>query len=234
MDRQPRNIEAIVEQQVRRWELERQRREASKPRPAITVSREFGARGADLARLVAERLGWKCWDRELLHEIAQHAKASETLFETLDEHRRDAIRETLAVFGAGRHVTMTDYTRELATVIGTIGEHGNAVVVGRGAQYLLAPQQTLRVRVVAPLAARIASVAERRSISEDKARDEVNKTDAERRAFMREVYDRDPNVASDHDLLINTATFALPDCAELIVAATRLRFGDLAPAATAP
>ncbi len=99
MDRQPRNIEQLVEAQIKRWMAQQAAQNASghdpdaatATAPAITVSREFGSRGEQLARLVAERMGFGCWDKELLSEIARSAGVPRQLLEGLDEHRRTGV-----------------------------------------------------------------------------------------------------------------------------------------------
>ncbi len=225
-----RSIEAIIEEQVRRWQLEQQRRRAEERRveTSITISRQYGARGAELARMVAERLGFQCWDQELVHEMASHARVPDTLMASLDEQRATLIREAIAFFSSGKIVTPGDYRRELMRVIHSLGAHGRAVIVGRGAHYVLDPATTLRIRVVCPLPLRVAGVAERRGISQADARAELERVDAERIAFMRDNYGRDITEATDFDLLINTGTLTLAQAADVVVAAHRSRFGDVA------
>ena len=96
MDRTPRSVNAIVESQVQRWLAERPRKnESYRPPPVITVSREFGARGAALARLVADRLGFSYWNRELLAAIAAHARVEPSVMAPFDEHHPSAVADTL-------------------------------------------------------------------------------------------------------------------------------------------
>jgi len=221
-----RSIEAIIEEQVRRWQLDQQRRHAEERRsePTITVSRQYGARGADLARLVAERLGFQCWDQELVHEMASHVGVPDTLMASLDEHRANAIREAIDLFRAGPVVTAGDYRRELLRVIHSLGAHGRAVIVGRGAHYVLDPATTLRVRVVCALPIRVAGLAQRRGLTGEAARAELARVDAERADFMRDNYGRDITDPSDYDLVVNTGTLALDQAVDVVQAAYGARF----------
>src|SRR5690606_3587358 len=79
-DRTPRSLDALVNYQVQRWAAASSAptRGESGPehRPVITVSREYGTQGSALARLVAERFGFRVWDQELVHAIAEDAGAS--------------------------------------------------------------------------------------------------------------------------------------------------------------
>lgn len=230
MKKSPRSLDAIIEQQVRRWELAQQARRradqaAKQVHPVIAVSRQFGSRGAALARKVADALELSFWDRELLNAISENRDATEQIANTLDEHRRDAIIEMVAVFGAHRPVTAEDYHQRLARVVHTIADHGDAVIVGRGAQYFLKADTTLRVRAVGAPDARIKGLMTRRAISESEARKLIKSTDADRHQFIREHFDRDSNEPTEYDLIVNTGTLPLQVAADAVVAAYRARFG---------
>jgi hypothetical protein len=223
----PRSIDEIIERQVRLWELSRKRSTAKtrERHPVVTVSRQFGARGAAIARIVADRLGYARWDREVLEAIARDADAPASLYAALDEHRKQLINERIAVLATGRHVTADDYHARLLRVLHTIEGHGHSVVVGRGAECVLDPRATLRVRVVCPLDARVSRLAERRGIAEPAARDLVTAADADRRDFVREHYGRDVDDATGYDLVLNIEQLSVDQAADLVVRAHELRFG---------
>ncbi len=85
----------------------------------------------------------------------------------------------------------SDYLRNLSKVVLTLGRHGKGVIVGRGAHFLLDPQATLRVRVIAPLETRVARIAARDGLSEDEARAKILRIDGERIAFNKQHYGAD-------------------------------------------
>ena len=221
----PHSVEALVDREIRRWQAQRPRAVA-KPPPIITISRQYGAGGGEIADLLASRLGFSLWDRALRDAIAEHAHAPAGLFSPLDEHRRSALAERLAVFGSGRHVTASDYLRELTRLVGTIVEGGRAVVVGRGAQYIVDPAQALRVRIVRPLEQRIANVAHRSGVALTETRLEVLAVDADRADFINEHYGRDVDDASSYDVVINTEMMSLPNATGVVETAYRTRFPD--------
>ncbi len=225
-----RGLEGLVDQQVRRWEMSRGGRRKptaseAEAMPVITVSRQFGALGAELARIVSQRLGYSCWDQELLHEIAQHHRLPEEMFASLDEHSRDAIKERVAVFGKGRQATFGDYVSALLRVLHTIAEHGRAVVVGRGAQFVLDRQRTLCVRAICAIDTRAERLSTRKGISIPDARSLIEQVDGERRAFSRESFSREVEDPSAYDLLINTGTLTVEQAADVVIAAHDARFG---------
>ncbi len=230
MPKLPRAIHAIVDEQVRRWNAERLSRAKDVPPrhwPVVVVSRQYGAQGAALARLVADGLSFPLWDREILHEIAQHSGALETLFASLDEHRRHGVIETISGLGPGPHVSASGYRVALLRVLHTLGAHGGAVIVGRGAQFVLGPDHALRVRAVAPLEERVRGLARRRGLSELEARQDVATIETERRNFIRDLFGRDDDEPAAYDLVVNTATVPLARAAALVLEAYRARFGSL-------
>lgn len=236
MQRSPRSVDAIVEQQVQKWLAERARARGDgvpRPAPVVAVSREYGARGAELARLVAERLGFACWDQEILHAIARRTHTSERLIAAFDEHHRASILETVRSMTSGGPLSSSEYFRELARLVHSIATHGAAVLVGRGVQFLLPPDQVLRVRVVAPLEARIRGLAERRGLTELDARAEIATVDADRAAFMRDHYGREVDDPTAYDLVVNTGSVPLDAAATIVAAAYEARFPSNQPSRSA-
>ncbi len=224
--RSPRSPRAIVDHQVQKWSQQQKRtRSAKHLPPVVTISRQYGGRGAAIARSVADRLGYSCWDQEILHEMARHANAPRVLFESLDERRRNAVTEVIGVFDERNQITASNYMKELMRVLHTLAEHGEAVIVGRGAHYILDPASTLRVRAVAELDIRIAGLAERNQISPEAAHSEARAVDSERRGFIRQNYDRDLEDPAGYDLTVNTGSLSLELATDLVVTCFRGRFG---------
>ena len=222
----PRSIDRIVEDQINRWRQEKKQREedARPPRPLITISREFGARGAELGRMVAERLGFSFWDQNIVATIMSDIGASEGLMESLDERSRSHLRDIVDSAILGLSATQADYVRRVVEILGTIAEEGAAVVIGRGGQYIV--RNALRVRVVAPLSVRVENYAKRQSITVQAAERMVQKMDAERSKFVRQHYNQDVAEPSQYDLGVNTGTFSLDAAADVIAHAYRKKYED--------
>jgi hypothetical protein len=228
MERSPRSVESIVEEQVKRWQAERSRSGSgvTTPLPMITVSRQYGARGAAVAHRVAERLGFGYWNRELVDAIARHAHVADRLVRSFDEHHQPSVVETVRSMTVGGALTGSEYFRELTRVVDGIARHGRAVVVGRGVQYLIAGP-TLRVRVVCPLDERVRGICDRREMTQAEARKEIAESDADRAAFVRDHYHKDVDDPASYDLVVNTGTLGVEAAGEVVVAAFRLRFPEV-------
>lgn len=234
-ERSPRSIDSIVDEQVRRWRLAQREREkkARRPLPVITVSREFGSQGAAIGEAAAEKLGFAFWDQQLVHEVAERSGAPQKLVESLDERARSHLDDLLLSI-SGYRKTEFHYVRQLYRVIGTIREHGGAVIIGRGAQFILQPTECLRVRVIQPLEERAAAYGERENLPEARARVMVERSERERREFIRISFDRDVTDENHYDLILNSGQFPIDAAADVIAAAYRAKFADAVARITLP
>jgi cytidylate kinase len=226
----PRDVQRLVDDQVRRWvqgEKQRAGARAPEPWPLITVSREFGALGTATGEEAAKKLGFSFWDQEIVHTIAEQTGIQEALLATLDEQTRTRIEDFIgeSVFGAG--TTAAKYVRQLIRVVRTLERHGGAVVIGRGVQFILAPEAALRVRVVCPYGQRIAGYAEREGLSEREAERMLVRVERERQTFIRRHYDREVGNPTHYDIMVNTEGLPPDRAADVLVAAYRSKFGRL-------
>jgi hypothetical protein len=226
-------IDQIVNRQILKWEGTRRIAEKSgtepshePQRPMICVSREYRSRGSEIGKIVAEQLGFQLYGRELVDQIAEQAHVRRRVIESVDERTQRTIDNFLGeVFGGG-FFARSDYLRNLSKVVLTLGRHGDGVILGRGAFFILDPKYTLRVRTIAPLEVRIARVAEEQRLDSEKARDYLRRVDAERSTFIRQHFDREVSDPGHYDLVLNTGTFSEETCADLVVQAFRARFGS--------
>jgi cytidylate kinase len=230
MERVPRTVNEMVEHQIQRWLAEQQKKRSEehrlpeRPPPIVTISREAGARGTTLGHGVAERLGFRLWDQELVQRIAEQSGASEALLSAVDEQARNAIEDLLAGILMGDSFTEKEYLSQLMRVVHAIAQHGSAVVIGRGAQYVLPADAALRVRVVGSFEERVRSLSSARGLPEREARSEIEKIDRERLAFIRHHYHEDAGDPHGYDLIINSTTIPTERAVDVVVAAYHAKF----------
>jgi cytidylate kinase len=187
----------------------------------VAITRQAGSRGTTIARLVGNKLAWPVYDKELLLHIGQEAGWQAHQLEPVDEKRVNWFQEAMNRFLAVPGVPQTAYLRRLADTLMSLAARGQCVIVGRGAAQLLPPPTTLRVRIVADLADRVAYARQELGLTEDEAPRWVERTNAERLAFVRDNFHKDPEAADAHDLVVNTSRFTPEECADLIVEALR-------------
>jgi cytidylate kinase len=225
-------VDALVNRQVAKWQAEQEaasRRGEPPPkdvqRPMITLSREDGADDGEVERQVAEALRFDVYGREIIEQVAQIAHVRKQVIESIDERVQGRITNWLGEqFGRGGF-SQSEYLQDLAQVLATLGHHGKAIVVGRGAQFLLDPARTLRVRLFAPVEWRVERVAARDQISTAQARARIRAVDADREAFSRRHFGQHIADAAHYDVLLNRSTTSPPVCAHTIVELFRARFG---------
>jgi Cytidylate kinase-like family len=181
----------------------------------LTVSREYASGGGQLARRLAERLGWRLVDRELIQRIAQAARVEPQVAAQFDErvdpwfHRlsraalwRGAFEGVAAVtdedfFDAAR---MAGLARRLIEEAAALGD---CVIVGRGAQCVLGGRpEVFHLFVYAPRAERLKEARRRRVADPEIALDE---RDRARFSYIREYYQEDSLNPHLYHLMINSA-----------------------------
>jgi len=218
-----RSLEALVEQQARRWQLVREERRDEEPRPVLTVSRQHGAGGGEIVKTLARELDLDVFDREIIQQIAESTHLSERVVGALDEKAREVLTEWLSGMASHDYLSSVEYRYQLARAVGAVAHHGGAIIVGRGAHLILGRGEALRLLVVAPLEARVATVMKREGITEREARRQIQVVEADRKAFVMKHFHTDFANPDHFDLVVNTERLGIPgSCAAIGAAVKRL------------
>lgn len=216
------NITRIVEDQVQTWSRHsqnyRSEEKSAEYLPIITISREAGARGAELASVLAKKLNFKFWHKDLLQAIAVHSNSDERFLQSLDERRRHAIEDAVLGFvqNAGSNVS---YLRSLIRIVKTIETHGKSIIVGRGANYICTLESTLDIRVVCPFNIRVKDYAERHGVSRNEANRTLQNMDKERFDFIKYNFHRNVNEPTDYDIVLNSSIYPIEKMADIVIMA---------------
>jgi cytidylate kinase len=214
-----RSIEQIIEEQVRKWQFSKTEPKTETPfRPMVTISREPGSGGNIIGERLARRLDLDLFHQEMIHEMAKSAKVSSRLLATLDEKGLSVLEDWMAYLVDFRHMWPDQYMKHLMKVIGAIGRHGGAVLIGRGANFILPPERRFSVRVIAPFEVRAANVARNHQVPEKEARQHITKTDSQRRAFIRKYFNTSIADPFNYDMVLNTGTASIDGAVEAIAA----------------
>ena len=229
------SLSQLVEQACRHWETRQQpgavqrdiSARASRPF-TIALSREVGTQGTSVAKEVGRLLGWHVYDHELLEHIAKEMGLRTALLESVDEKEQSWLRESigsslasLASGGEAPWASESSYVHHLVETVHALGIHGECVIVGRGAAFILRPETTLRVRLVGPVRERIAALSRKLDISEREAARQVRTLDRERIDFVHDHFHKNASDPRNYDLLLNASRFSVTQNAELIVEALR-------------
>lgn len=175
----------------------------------ITISRQMGSLGSEVARAVAGQLGYRLLWRELINQAAIRCGSPEMALVVIDELN-------LMKIHAGRQ-DFERYLTAVSTVVHEAAEEGNVVIVGRASQVLLHGfTGALHVRVVAPFQLRVERVARYRGISMDAARELVATSDRNRKEYLERWHQVDWADPELYDLVLNTGRMEVDSCARII------------------
>jgi cytidylate kinase len=182
----------------------------------VTIEREYGSGGGEIAAQLAHQLGWKLWDQLLTEEIARLANCSKAAVEGREERRDPLYYRLFKSFLRGSYegslnahklnlVDSESIMKMTRRVVLRAAETGNCVVVGRGSQHFLRERNdTLRVFLYAPTEDKVRRLLVRGK-TENEARELVDTVDRERADFIAKYFGVDwPNLPLYHTM-INTS-----------------------------
>jgi cytidylate kinase len=220
-------LTAAAERAMRRWEFARQSERQAAQRSAaeqlerlsITISREAGARGSTVARLVGQKTGWTVYDQELLEYIAHQMHLRASVLESLDEKAFQWSHDWLASLLEDQWQDQDAYIVHLTKVVLAIGLHGEAIIVGRGAACILPRDRSLNVRIIAKDSDRIAFLSQIERLTPQEAERYMRETDEQRKRFVRDYFHRNNEDVHEYDLVLDSSALGEECCADLVVAA---------------
>jgi cytidylate kinase len=196
----------------------------------ITISRQLGAGGFYVGRLVAHRLGYRYVDREILRQAALALGIAEEEVRDKEERLSRAWERILEFFALGGPESIylpppvpIVHDRDLfeveAAILKKMAGERSCVIVGKGAAHILKGHpRLLRVFLHAPVEFRVARLMRVRGIPDPaEARRLVETCDENRRRFHRSMAGVDWNDARNYDLCINTGVVDLMQAREMIV-----------------
>ncbi|GAC1377607.1 MAG: cytidylate kinase-like family protein [Ktedonobacteraceae bacterium] len=199
---------------------------------AITISREYGSGGGEVARRLATRLNWQLVDHEMVVRIAQSLGVSENEVEQQDEYSESFVTRilssmrmidpTMAVNVPPDTFATTEeaYKQALTNLVHAVAQAGHAVIVGRGSQVLLAQQRdVLHVRIVAPIEQRVTYVTQREGLDRERARARIQQKDRQRERYLQNHYRQSSEDPHLYDLVLNTGVLDLDSITEIITLA---------------
>jgi hypothetical protein len=206
----------------------------------VTITRQYASGGSEIARLVVDRLpGWTLIDNEFVDQVARLAGLSKDEVARREERTPgllERLARTLAVgapemfIATGEHPLPVDTAEEEAIVkttervIEEAASEGRVVLVGRGAQAVLATRpNALHVYVIASTAFRKKIAVERLGVDRANAEKVMRETDAYRDAYVKTHYGRDRQDLTQYDLVLNAERLGFEGAAAVIVAEARRR-----------
>jgi cytidylate kinase len=222
------SIDQFVKQQVKKWEDQfTGKKDKDVPQiPVITVAMEPGSGGSIIAQRIAQRLEFDYFHRDIVEKIAKTAKIRSKVVNSLEKERLTGVKDFISSLVEEHYIHPDTYLRHLLPVISTIAKHGRAVIVGRGANFILPAEDIFSVRVIAPLKKRIREVALTHGAPVEQAKRRVIQRESRRKAFVRHSFNADISNPIHYDLTINTGKVSIESAVEAVLGAVMARLGD--------
>ncbi len=226
-EREHLSVEEFVNQQIKKWQkLYSEDEKKKKARlPVVTLCMEPGSKGCFIAEQIAKRLDFDLFHRDIVHKIAESAHISDTVIDSLEKERLSGVQDFIASVVKDQYIYPGIYLNHLMKVVGTIGKHGHAVIVGRGANFIIPPKDRFAVRVIAPIEQRIENIARLFGVPTDIAKRRVLTRENRRRAFVRQSFNADIVESIHYDMVINTAHMSVEAAVEAVIGAMMTRLG---------
>lgn len=193
-----------------------------------TIGREFGSGGQYVGEKLAERLGIKFYDKELLQQASKDSGFCEEIFENHDERPTNSFLYSLVMdtYSVNGYSTASFLDMPLNhkvflaqfETIKKIAEQESCVIVGRCADYALADHpDCINVFIKADMNSRIKLVSKRANITEAKAKEMIQKQDKQRASYYNYYTSKKWGDSKSYDLCLDSGKLGLDGCVEMIL-----------------
>lgn len=201
--------------------------------PFVTISRESGAGGWSLGRMLADRLNeltptgpaWRAFDRELVERVAADSHISEELIASLGEKHHSWIEDLFAgLSDTGKAEGATEFTafRRVAQTIRALSKTGRVIIVGRGGAYITRGMPGgIHLRIVAPIDFRVAEMSRKFKLAHSAAVARVRELDHNREQFVKRYFPSRPRSEDVYSMILNSAKLGEQAMVECVAAAVR-------------
>lgn len=228
---------AIIDRQIKEWLNEKEVKDKriihngktlkNRLSPVITISREWGAGGTEIVKQLQEKLGspWLIWDKQIIGEIAKRAEVRNDIVRSIEDKSFSVFESFFKGFFMREDLTQNEYRRHVTSILLALGHRGHAIIVGRGANFVL--PQAFRVRLVASRKFRIQDMQKKEKVTEEEALFLIRQSDHERDEFVKQVFAGEINAPWNYDLCIKTNYIKPETVAEMIIQGAEDKLGSL-------
>jgi cytidylate kinase len=189
--------------------------------PVITISRQRGCRGVELAKMLANQLKFKILEKNLIDYMVRYIGPRCELMESLSIEQQSMLEERKQSFLTENVRHADEYIEGLFEVLQTAILQQGIILTGRGSQFFVPPGQGLRVQFLCDPEQRLQNLVEFEEMSPEEALREIETVDQERENFLRKYFADDPRSARHYDLTINLTATRMNTAIQAIITAAR-------------
>jgi len=193
--------------------------------PAICFSRKIGVGALEVADILAEKIGYRVADREVIEHIANNANLRKKTVDFFDERYPGKMNELSALLFREKSFIMNNYVRHLFSTIYAVADSEPTIFVGRGAHLIVPRDLVLAVRFICSRSYRVKRLAKILKVEEEIADKKVDGVDKGQRDFFKKVFGKKDVTPYEFDIVINVDFITQPKwAAEVVYQAFKEKF----------
>lgn len=192
----------------------------------ITIGRQFGSAGREIGEKLASELGIKCYDKELLARAAKESGLCEEVFENHDERPTSSFLYNLVMdtysfgYNASTFVDMPISHKVFLAQFDSIkklANEGPCIIVGRCADYALSDYKNcIHLFIHAKMDSRVKRISQKYNLTEEKAKDMINKKDKQRSSYYNYYSSKKWGHADTYDFSVDSSILGIDGTVKLI------------------
>ena len=192
----------------------------------ITLARQHGSAGREIARELAARLGYRCYDKEIVDEAAENSSICPELINSFDEKRVSPFMIQSSQYpgmshGIGLNIQVASAQFD---VIRRIAEKGDCIFVGRCADYILRSRTDMvRVFIMGDYQSKIKCIMDRQGVTEEAAKKKIKEVDKDRSSYYKYYTDQVWGDVNNYDICVNSSRIGVTGTVDMIIEYIRQR-----------
>ena len=192
----------------------------------VAIGREFGAQGCDIAEKLAEKLGVKLYDRQLVEEAAKKLEMDEHTVQKADEVSAKDIEGLKTTYGVGNFYLSTQVLDAQADIIERVAQNESCIIMGRCADYILKDRDDcLKIYIYAPFDVRTKHIAEKYDMSMFSAKRLVRQMDEKRDTHYKYVTGNRRGEHDGKDAMFDSSIMGVDGTVDMLLEMINKKFG---------
>ena len=192
----------------------------------VAIGREFGAQGCDIAEQLAEKLGVKLYDRQLVEEAAKKLEMDEHTVQKADEVSAKDIEGLKTTYGIGNFYLSTQVLDAQADIIERVAQNESCIIMGRCADYILKDRDDcLKIYIYAPFDVRTKHIAEKYDMSMFSAKRLVRQMDEKRDTYYKYVTGNRRGEHDGKDAMFDSSIMGVDGTVDMLLEMINKKFG---------
>ena len=197
-------------------------------RVVVTISREFGAEGHEIGKVLADRLGIPLYDKDILGRAAKEKGITQTSLQDADEKVSERFFEPYLLLSMGINNKNDQLFAVEEQIIRDVAAIRSCVIVGRLSDFLLRNEpDVIKVLVFAPLEFRVANIKDKYGMTESAAKKMVSRMDMARKNYCAYYSNGKWRQDSGKDILLNRESLGIQGCADILEAAVKAKIEQM-------